>query len=493
MTKCSLRIVFLCLFLPALAMGQSIPRDRLVKWDPGVRGGVPNVATVTDVMQHGAKGDGITDDTQAFRRAIASVKGEGAVLVPRGTYLLRGNLALKSGIVLRGEGAQRSHLVFDFPTKKHVGAIRMTGWDEHVEMPIIDGYSAGSKRLTFDKDYALSPTGHLRIYSSNDAGVMYTKPEWQQSWAENSRGQLVQISAAKGKYVEIDTPLRLDHKPELEPRAMLLVPIIRSGIEKLHVKRLDSSDDSIIFIADAVNCWVIDSELENCSRAHIWARRGRWLTIEGNYMHHAHDYGGGGHGYGVALSEHSSDCLVTDNIFISLRHSLLLQKGANGNVLSYNYSRENKLCDISIHGHYSYMNLFEGNVVQDIQVADFWGPTGPLTTLFRNRVESGGITVRDHSHRTNIIGNSILRGELTIEDNVEDSLAEGNSYSGNTHWHSLRAGTVFPPSLYRNTAPDFWDNRAWPCTGAQADKRVIQEIPAQTRHKLQMIGKATGR
>jgi len=28
--------------------------------------------------------------------------------------------------------------------------------------------------------------------------------------------------------------------------------------------------------------------------------------------------------------------------------------------------------DISVHGHYAYSNLFEGNIVQEITVSDYW-------------------------------------------------------------------------------------------------------------------------
>ena len=73
--------------------------------------------------------------------------------------------------------------------------------------------------------------------------------------------------------------------------------------------------------------------------------------------------------------------------------------GASGNVYGYNYSVETQSegtwtpCDISLHGHYPHMNLFEGNTVQEVDVSDYWGPCGPGNTFLRNRVESEGIQV----------------------------------------------------------------------------------------------------
>lgn len=68
---------------------------------------------------------------------------------------------------------------------------------------------------------------------------------------------------------------------------------------------------------------------------------------------------------------------------------------------------------ISVHGHYPFMNLFEGNIVGRAGLADYWGASGPGNTLFRNRIigtdkhrDFGpyrGISVDDYSHRQNLI------------------------------------------------------------------------------------------
>lgn len=54
------------------------------------------------VRKFGAIGDGVTDDTAAFRRALSQCT---IVDVPRGRYLLSGTLTLSSGQMLVGEGA----------------------------------------------------------------------------------------------------------------------------------------------------------------------------------------------------------------------------------------------------------------------------------------------------------------------------------------------------------------------------------------------------
>lgn len=53
------------------------------------------------IIDFGAKGDGVTDDTSAFEKALENSKN---VFIPSGTYLISRTLYLKSGTELYGEG-----------------------------------------------------------------------------------------------------------------------------------------------------------------------------------------------------------------------------------------------------------------------------------------------------------------------------------------------------------------------------------------------------
>ncbi|MCB0664830.1 MAG: hypothetical protein KDC80_03365, partial [Saprospiraceae bacterium] len=134
------------------------------------------------------------------------------------------------------------------------------------------------------------------------------------------------------------------------------------------------------------------------------------------HFHHAFDYGGGGKAYGVVLHGSASLCLVENNIFNHLRHSILLQSGANGNVISFNYSTDpfwtsfpnNIAGDIVCHGNYPFLNLFDHNIGQNIVVDNSHGANGPYNTFFRNRAELYGILMSaTNSPDQNFIGNEI--------------------------------------------------------------------------------------
>jgi len=95
------------------------------KWDTtqipdftkaGYRSGtaaIPDFPVGADVTDFGAVGNGITDNTDAFRQAIAACKTNQSVYIPPGTYLLTDTLVVKkSNISLRGDSTAPAVLLF---------------------------------------------------------------------------------------------------------------------------------------------------------------------------------------------------------------------------------------------------------------------------------------------------------------------------------------------------------------------------------------------
>lgn len=72
---------------------------------------LPEWPVSVNVRDYGAKGDGETDDTEAFVRAIAAAEPESAIFVPVGRYKIMQQIDLnKDQIVLRGEDMYRTVL-----------------------------------------------------------------------------------------------------------------------------------------------------------------------------------------------------------------------------------------------------------------------------------------------------------------------------------------------------------------------------------------------
>ena len=76
---------------------------------------LPTRPATVDVKTFGAVGDGVTDDTAAFQKAIAAAKGK-VIRVPAGRYLITDFLTIRDrGTVLQGASAEESVLVFTTP------------------------------------------------------------------------------------------------------------------------------------------------------------------------------------------------------------------------------------------------------------------------------------------------------------------------------------------------------------------------------------------
>jgi len=116
------RFVFpigLCVLIISVAFtfptqAQIVEPSRMVDWgNAGFPGTIPEVATVVNVMDYRAKGDGGSDDYPAISAAIADAPSPGAVFLTEGIYLFKSTIRLKEGIVLRGAGADKTSLICD--------------------------------------------------------------------------------------------------------------------------------------------------------------------------------------------------------------------------------------------------------------------------------------------------------------------------------------------------------------------------------------------
>lgn len=59
--------------------------------------------TLVNVKDYGAIGDGVTDDTLAFKTALSSISNYSGLFIPKGTYLITEELTLKNGKNVIGE------------------------------------------------------------------------------------------------------------------------------------------------------------------------------------------------------------------------------------------------------------------------------------------------------------------------------------------------------------------------------------------------------
>jgi hypothetical protein len=300
---------------------------------------LPEPAVVANVRTEGAAGNGTADDSAAFAAALAKARaaGGGAVLVPAGTYRLRDVLRLDaSGLVLRGEGPEKSVLAFDRPLANILGRRTSGGksawswsgglvWiappegagpaaaaavplakparmgDRVVEVAPADAAKlAGAVgrtvriRWTGDRSLALHIAGHPSMEAY----------DWS-SWRELRDGRMAwdwpnRIEAVDGPPVALKKPLRLDAREGWEVTLGPVGPhVAECGVEGLTLRmppharpgHLKDPGFNGVYLDRAHHSWVRDVTIELADNGVILDRSSNCtvtgLRVTGGTTHHA--------------------------------------------------------------------------------------------------------------------------------------------------------------------------------------------------------------
>jgi len=449
--RTAIYLLFLLLSFPGNS--QVLPSSRSVNWTlAGLRDTTTSNFVHFDMDALGAISDGVTPNDELIDSVLNSIGNSGAILTfPSGDFLFNETIELPSNIVIKGDGAESTTFIFDLNGSGH--SFKVVGQNQSAATASIVQNAPKDVDYLFVDDPSLFVTGDWVRVLQNDSSLVTS------SWAYKTVGQIVQIDAIINNKIFLKSPLRMDYDTIRTPYIVKMIPAKNVGIECLKIKRLDNtapSQTSNVYYSYAVNCWVNGIESENCTFSHVEASRSSNIHISKSYFHHGFEYGGGGRAYGVMLHITTNECMVENNIFEHLRHSMILQAGANGNVFAYNYSHDpywdsspnNSAGDAVLHGNYTYANLFEQNICQNIVIDNSHGPNGPYNTLFRNRAEKYGIFFSfNNSPSQNFLGNEITNTGMPYSFVNYTILGSDHFIHGNNN-----KGTIHP--LGTETLPD---------------------------------------
>lgn len=474
---------------------QTLPQSRTVDWTlAGLRADTLTGLPVFDLQSLGAIGDGLTPNDAVIPNFIASYFGVGAILeFPSGEFLFNNTITLPDNFIIRGQGADSTILKMDLGGSGH--GIDINGTSSNADTSRLLLPSAKDARQIIVWDASTVSAGDWLQLKQYDT-------DWVTStWAEEETGQIVQVDTLVGDTIWLKSPLRMDYDTARTAYYQKISPRKNVGIECLKIQRIDDTapqQSCNILFRYAVNCWVKGIESENCTFSHIRAERSSNLYVAQSYFHHGFDYGGGGRAYGVVFQFATGECLAENNIFEYLRHSMLVQAGANGNVFAYNYSFDpfwssppnNSAGDMVLHGNYVYANLFEQNICQNIVIDDSHGPNGPHNTFFRNRGESFGIFFSaSNSPNQNFLGNEITNTSFPYSFVNYTIQGSGHFLHGNNDKGTIKptGTTVLPEISYAYTSrPDFVPVNQWGAMGTPNSVNA-NAIPAFNRYANNVI------
>ncbi len=414
-------IVFCSLPFSSSLLAQSLAKERAADWQlAGLQEAPIEPIHEIDFKSAGGISDGKTPNDALIQELIEQNADHPFVIFfPAGIFHFSQSIALPSNCILRGESADSSILQFDLGEADHL--IKVQGFAQQNPSLLAASVSKGASYIRIKEPEAFQIGDYIKIFAQDSALIT-------SSWAQYSTGQLVQIKGILKDSLFLSHPLRKDFSLENSARIIGFSPKTQVGIEQLQILRLDTTDSqtSNIHFEYAANCWLSCVKSRFCNFAHVELKHSLQIAISGSQFEQAHNYGNGGKAYGIMLHFATSSALVFDNSFRKLRHALILQAGANGNVIAYNYSSEpywtevnlpfDSAGDLVLHGNYPYANLLEGNVVQNIVIDNSHGINGPYNTFFRNRAELYGIFMNQDpsSDQQNFIGNEVTNQGLFL-------------------------------------------------------------------------------
>lgn len=473
---------------------QVIPSQRTAKWDiSGLTDSVDYSAKTINALDINADPTGSSDNQPVFQYAMDSISssGGGTLLLPPGTYLMQSPVSIPDNVRMKGSGADTTFLVLDFQGQN---GINMHGTANNATYGIDQYYTKGSDSLKLANANNLVIGDYVEIFQDN--GSWDDKPA---SWAQQVTGMISKIKDINNNIIYLSSPLSMDFTASLNPSLRRFTPLKNAAVECLHISRKDSSEDTghNISLSYAWNCRVVGVESAYSEGSHIHINKSAHNSLFGNYLHHSFIYDGAGtHGYGITFTHHACYNIAENNIFKHLRHAMMTKAGANTNVLAFNYSLDvyrsetphNASGDLSLHGHYSFANLFEGNIVQNIAIDHYWGPSGPYNTFFRNRAEYYGIVMTNGdtttSDQQSFVGNEVsmnpgFLGQYIITGS--NHFEYGNNIKGvNIPSNTSNLSTT---SLYYSGIPPYWNyNIPWPAIG-YPNTLDSNENPAKLRYK----------
>lgn len=453
---------------------QDIPEERITDWSiAGNQTNIPEFSKTLNILDYGGSNNGSKDNVAAFVAAMSAATPGTTIFFPSGKYTFNNTINItKDSIIIKGEGFT-SQLVFNLNGAVR-NSIQIYGTQINTDRWI-------TQSLKDKQNYAI--VSEPEIFSSNQWVTLIANDSsiMESTWAYKTGGQILQIKSIVKDTIFFKSTLRRPHPIGTSPRLRIMNPKKYVGIENLYIERLDAANGQTtnIVFNKSVNSWIIGVESNLTNQSHASFISSSNMTLKGSYFHHSHSYGSGGRGYGIVLENTSGECLVENNMFNNLRHSVLLQAGVNGNVIAYNYSINpywtdvilspaNSAGEIVLHGNYPYSNLFEGNSVQQIVIDDSHGKNGPNNTVFRNKLAGYGFFMNNKvGNSTNIVGNDITNSSIGLYTVTgDDNYQYGNRVKKETTIRPTGTNNLTKESYYLCSSPKWWNNEKWPNIGA---------------------------
>ena len=443
--------------------------SRAIDWShAGVEGGIPARTTVCATLSPGAS-------AAQINAAIASCPEGQVVSLAAGTYALSDDgIVMKSGVTLRGAGADKTLLVFTANNycSNLQAAICFSGTNDWSGASQTQpggsnaadwtgGYAQGATQITLANvgSSGVVPGQYIYLDQANDtspgADFFVCDATSASCSLEGGNGgrniggvirsqiQIVKVTAVSGSTITITPGLYAPNwRASQSPGAWWpTTPIQNAGIEDVSVDATNAGGQMNVAIYNAMNDWVRGVRLVRtctCQRSLVQLGMAAHCTIADDYFYGTQ---GQSENYGVEAYG-AADDLVENDVFQHVVAPMVVQQSL-GSVYAYNYAVNDTYADgqgihwmadetIQHNAGVEY-NLYEGNIGPGFGGDVFHG-NQLMNTIFRNyflgtdpgRADNTvAIALQSYIRYMNIVGNVLGTPGTTTK--YEGSGAVGES------------------------------------------------------------------
>ena len=434
--------------------GGVLAPGRAIDWTrAGVTGGIPSRTATCATLNPGATGAQINT-------AIQACPSGQVVVLTAGTYNISDTgIVMKSGVTLRGAGADKTLMVFTATTycnnqnacicfagsNEWGGDARaLPGGSNYADWTA--GYAQGSTQITLaNVGSAKIQVGiYLHLDQANDTKVGSDFFVCDNTTAPcsleggnggrtinnilRSQVQIVKVTAISGSTYTIDPPLYSPNWRASQSPAVWWVstPLQNAGVEDLSVDATNSGGSTNVSMVNAANDWVKGTRQVRtcqCQRDLVQLMDAAHCTVESNYL-----FGTQGKSVNYGIESYvASDNLVQNNILQHVVAPMMVQP-ALGSVFAYNFAINDTYDDgfasnplhwmigmVDQHNAGVEYNLYEGNIGPGIGCDVIHG-NQLANTLFRNyllgsdpgRTDSTtAVILSSYNRYHNVVGNAL--------------------------------------------------------------------------------------
>jgi hypothetical protein len=362
-----------------------------INWSNSGVGGIPPRTTNCASLTSSAT-------VSQINTALAACPSGQTVYLAAGTYAISGSITIPSNVTLRGAGANSTVLN---ATGGGGNVINLgTGSASYNPLNITGGATSGSTSISVSNASAVKAGMYLVIAETNNSSYVSNNGSegactWCDGWSTNgnlSRGQIVAVTGVSGSTVTISPGLygAYTNSPIAVPFNM---SASYAGVENLQIYANNTGRSANFGMSACAYCWIKGVESNYTDGDHVDVYWGYRDEVRDSYFSNAFLHEPGEHDSDIDLAYKTSATLVENNIIERTHASIMMEWGAAGNVIAYNYtsgefdsgSTNFVIGGVSFHGAHPQFNLLEGNVLTEIYPDSVWG-TSSQTTAFRNWV-----------------------------------------------------------------------------------------------------------